>query len=93
MRCSVRERLKGICCCIYSIFGRQEMRKVLSSLPNFWGLRAAVHTVEPLSADTPEIRTSTVLRTVREVPNEIPFTYVYLTPLKADTSLFRIADM
>ena len=56
-------------------------------------LEKALYTVEPLSADTPEIRTSTVLRTVREVPNEIPFTYIYLTPLKADTSLFRIADM
>ena len=52
-----------------------------------------IYTVEPLSADTPKIRTSTVLRTVRDVPNEIPLTYVYLTPLKADTSLFRIADM
>ena len=51
------------------------------------------NTVEPLSADTPEIRTSMVLRTVCEVPNEIPFTYVYLIHLKADTSLFRIADM
>ena len=51
--------------------------------------------MEPLSADTPEIRTSTVLRTVHEVPNEMLFTYVhvYPTPLKADTSLFRIADM
>ena len=49
--------------------------------------------MEPFSSDTPEIRISTVLRTVREVPNEIPFTYVYPTPLKADTSLFRIADM
>ena len=49
--------------------------------------------MEPLSADTPEIRASTVLRSVREVPNEIPFTYVYPTPLKADTLLFCTADM
>ena len=48
-----------------------------------------VTTVEPLSTDTPKIWTSTLLRTVREVPNKMPFTYVYLTPLKADTSLFH----
>ena len=50
------------------------------------------YTVAPLSVDTPEIRTSTVLRTVCEVPNEMPFTYVYPTSLKVDTSLFRLAD-
>ena len=46
--------------------------------------------MEYLSVDTPEIRTSTVLRTVCEVPNEMP---LYPTSLQADTSLFHIADM